>query len=80
VVWHRQQLALVRPRNQGVVLSLKPQHDCFEIRDASTKSLIFLDEADIVAADIPKESLGHKCFLHETLLVAQLIESSTRDV
>jgi hypothetical protein len=41
--------------------------------------MVFRDEANVVAADIPKESLGHKCFLQETLLVAQLIESSTRD-
>src|SRR4051794_14463506 len=71
VVRHGEQLALMRLRGEGVVLSLKPEHYCFEICDAPAESLIFVDQAYVVAAHISKESLGHECFLQETLLVAQ---------
>jgi hypothetical protein len=58
---------------EGVVLSLEPEHHCLEIGDAPAKSLIFFDEANVVAAHISKESLGHECFLQETPVIAQFV-------
>jgi hypothetical protein len=79
VVGYGQQLAIVCLRSESIVLGLEPEHHCFQIGDAPAKSMIFFDEANVVAAHISKESLGHECFLHETLLVAQLPESSNRN-